>query len=42
MARLGPDGSEPVGSAPEALRQFVVQDIARWRKVVKQAGIKLQ
>ena len=31
----------PVGSSPEQLRQFVASDIPRWRKVVKDAGIKL-
>jgi tripartite-type tricarboxylate transporter receptor subunit TctC len=41
MSRLSPDGGEPVGSSPEQLRQFIVSDIARWRKVVKDAGIKL-
>lgn len=40
LARLSPDGAEPVGSSPEQLRQFVVNDIARWSKVVKTAGIK--
>ena len=42
MARLAPDGSEPVGSTPEQLREFIVTDIARWRTVVQEAGIKLQ
>jgi tripartite-type tricarboxylate transporter receptor subunit TctC len=42
LARLSPDGAEPVGSSPEQLRQFVVADIARWRKVVKDAGIRLE
>jgi tripartite-type tricarboxylate transporter receptor subunit TctC len=42
VARLAPDGSEPVGSTPEKLRDFVVTDIARWRKVVQRAGIVLQ
>ena len=42
IARLAPDGAQPVGSTPEQLHQFVVTDIARWRKVVKQAGIKLE
>jgi tripartite-type tricarboxylate transporter receptor subunit TctC len=42
VARLAPDGSEPIGSSPEQLREFVVKDIARWRKVVREAGIKLQ
>ena len=42
VGRLAPDGGQPVGSTPEQLHQFVVADIARWRKVVKQAGIKLE
>ena len=42
VARLSPDGAQPVGSTPGELHQFVVADIARWHKVVKQAGIKLQ
>ncbi|MES2564208.1 MAG: tripartite tricarboxylate transporter substrate binding protein [Pseudomonadota bacterium] len=41
VSRLAPDGGEPVGSSPEELRQFIVNDIARWRKVVSDAGIKL-
>jgi tripartite-type tricarboxylate transporter receptor subunit TctC len=41
MARLAPDGGEPVGSSPDQLRQFIITDIARWRKVVKAAAIKL-
>jgi tripartite-type tricarboxylate transporter receptor subunit TctC len=42
LARLSPDGAQPVGSTPEELRQFLVTDIARWRKVVKDAGIRLE
>lgn len=42
IARLAPDGAQSVGSTPEELHRFVVADIARWRKVVKQAGIKLE
>ena len=42
IARLAPDGAQPVGSTPEQLHQFVVADIARWRKVVRDAGIKLE
>jgi tripartite-type tricarboxylate transporter receptor subunit TctC len=42
QARLQPDGAEGVGSSPEQLRQFIVSDIARWRKVVKEAGITLE
>lgn len=42
IARLAPDGAQPVGSSPEQLRRFIVSDIARWRKVVKAAGIRLE
>ena len=42
LSRLQADGAEPVGSSPEQLRQFVVNDIARWRKVVRDAGIRLE
>jgi tripartite-type tricarboxylate transporter receptor subunit TctC len=41
VARLSPDGAQPIGSSPEQLRQFIVSDIVRWRKVVKEAGIRL-
>lgn len=42
VARLSPDGALGVGSSPEQLRQFLIADIARWRKVVRDANIKLQ
>jgi tripartite-type tricarboxylate transporter receptor subunit TctC len=42
VARLAPDGAQPVGSSPEQLRQFVAADIARWKSVVKSANIKLE
>jgi tripartite-type tricarboxylate transporter receptor subunit TctC len=42
IARLAPDGAEPVGSGPEELHRFVVLDVARWKAVVKSANIQLQ
>ena len=42
VARLSPDGAQPVGSTPEQMRQFIAADIARWRKVVKEANIRLE
>lgn len=42
LSRLAPDGGEGVGSSPEQSRQFMAADIARWRKVVKDSGIKLE
>jgi len=40
--RIVADGSEPVGSAPEAFRQFMHADVAKWAKVVKESGAKLE
>ncbi|MSQ88014.1 MAG: tripartite tricarboxylate transporter substrate binding protein [Betaproteobacteria bacterium] len=39
--RILADGSEPVGSAPEDFRQFMLADLAKWAKVVKDSGAKL-
>jgi tripartite-type tricarboxylate transporter receptor subunit TctC len=35
------DGSEPVGSSPEEFRRFMHADLAKWAKVVKESGAKL-
>jgi len=40
--RLTDDGGELVGSSPAELNQLLVTEIARWRKVVKQAGIRIE
>src|SRR5262245_17057157 len=40
VERLAPDGGEPVGNSPEQFAQLINAEIARWRKVVKSAGIK--
>ena len=37
--KLAADGGEPVGSTPEQFTQHLVTDLARWRKIVKEAGI---
>jgi tripartite-type tricarboxylate transporter receptor subunit TctC len=42
LDRLAPDGGEPVGSTPEQFGQHLAKEIARWRKVVKDAGIPVQ
>jgi tripartite-type tricarboxylate transporter receptor subunit TctC len=42
VARLTPEGVQGVSSSPEQLRQFIATDIARWRRVVKQAGIQIE
>jgi tripartite-type tricarboxylate transporter receptor subunit TctC len=39
--RIVADGSEPVGSAPEDFRRFMLADLAKWAKLVKESGAKL-
>ncbi len=39
--RIVADGSEPVGSTPEEFREFMLADLAKWAKVVKESGAKL-
>lgn len=41
-SRLASVGFEPVGSTPEQFTRHLVTEIARWRKVVKDAGIPVQ
>jgi tripartite-type tricarboxylate transporter receptor subunit TctC len=39
--RILADGSEPVGSTPAAFRDFMSADLAKWAKLVKESGAKL-
>jgi tripartite-type tricarboxylate transporter receptor subunit TctC len=38
--RLKAEGSDPVGSTPERYAAFLREEIAKWGKVIKAAGIK--
>ena len=40
--RMVGDGGEPLGTTPDQFRQHLAEDIARWRKVVQLAGIKVE
>ena len=42
QAKLADQGIVAVGSGPEEFRAFVVEEIARWGKVVKDANIKIE
>jgi tripartite-type tricarboxylate transporter receptor subunit TctC len=42
VQRLGSDGSTPVGSSPDEFNAHLKADIAKWRKVVKDAGLALK
>jgi tripartite-type tricarboxylate transporter receptor subunit TctC len=35
------DGGEPVGNTPEEFRKFLDADVAKWAKLVKESGAKL-
>lgn len=40
--RIVKDGAQPVGSSPEEFRAFLSADLAKWTKVVKASGAKLE
>jgi tripartite-type tricarboxylate transporter receptor subunit TctC len=42
VQRLSSDGSTPVGSSPDQFSAHVKSEIARWRKLVKDAGLSLK
>ena len=39
--RIAADGAEAVGSAPGEFRDFMAADLAKWAKLVKESGAKL-
>jgi len=39
--RIVADGSEPAGTTPEEFRAFMLADLAKWAKLVKESGAKL-
>jgi tripartite-type tricarboxylate transporter receptor subunit TctC len=40
-ARLAAQGAEPLGSTPEQYGAYLRSEVARWAKVVKATGAKL-
>ena len=40
--RILADGAEPVGNTPEEFRQYLLADVAKWTRVVKASGAKLE
>ena len=41
-AQLVAQGAEPAGSTSQAFSEFIPAEIAKWAKVVKEAGIKVK
>ena len=39
--RITADGSRPVGSTPEEFLKFLHADVAKWAKLVKESGAKV-
>ena len=39
--RIVADGSEPMGTDPEVFRQYLLADLAKWTKLVKESGARL-
>jgi tripartite-type tricarboxylate transporter receptor subunit TctC len=42
QAQLARIGMNPIGGTPARLESFVKQDLARWKRVVKEAGLTPQ
>ena len=42
VRRLQPEGSMVVGSTPAQFRQFMLGEVAQWRKVVQENAIKIE
>jgi tripartite-type tricarboxylate transporter receptor subunit TctC len=42
QARFAAEGSEPVGSTPQAFHEFIKTEIERWAAVVKASGMKAE
>ena len=41
-ARLASEGGRPMGNTPEQFQEIIKADVARWAKVVKDAGIRVE
>ena len=42
IQRLATEGSQPVGSTPEQFSAHIRNEVAKWRKLAKEANLKLQ
>jgi tripartite-type tricarboxylate transporter receptor subunit TctC len=42
MDKMSADGGEPVGSTPDRFAKHLAVEIARWRKVVQDTGVRIE
>jgi tripartite-type tricarboxylate transporter receptor subunit TctC len=42
VARLATEGGQPVANTPEQFQEIIKADIAKWTKIVKEAGLKVE
>jgi tripartite-type tricarboxylate transporter receptor subunit TctC len=42
VEKLKEDGAEPQRTTPDEFQKFIAVEAARWRKVVHDAGIRLE
>jgi len=42
VKKLADDATEPVGSTPEQFQQLIASEIPRWRKVIKDLGLRVE
>ena len=40
--KLAEDGGVPIGGGPEQMRDLIAVEVPRWRKVVKDAGMRIE
>jgi tripartite-type tricarboxylate transporter receptor subunit TctC len=41
VKRFSSEGAEPVGSTPEVFAEVIARDTAKWAKVIKASGAKV-
>ncbi len=40
--KLATDGAKPIGGSPEVFQKHLVAEIAKWARVIKAAGIRVE
>lgn len=40
--KLAADGGEPIGSTPQEFRDFILEEVRVWRRIVTESGVKIE